>query len=260
MASMKRSVIRWLLLFLAAGFVPCRAEWHVLSRESVDAPKGLDFQRIEMGGTYGERAEIHAVQFSPKTHAFAVMDNPAGVYDTQSAALKRGASAAVNGGYFQPDRTPLGLVVRQGAEIHPMEKARLLSGFVAVRGGRMALLRVAEFHMSPSVTEALQAGPFLIDGGKAVSGLEATRRAERTVVFSENDGRFGVLILKSATLSEAAAILTTSQLFESGKITRALNLDGGSSTALWVRGDPAFYAREWKQVRTYLAVVPRPAS
>ena len=97
------------------------------------------------------------------------MDNPEGAFDLGSAAAKRGALAAVNGGYFHPDRTPLGLLVRQGATIHSLERAKLLSGLVVVTKDRIALLRVAEFKASANVREALQAGPFLVDGGKAVA-------------------------------------------------------------------------------------------
>ena len=56
-----------------------------------------------------------------------------------------------------------------------------------------------------------------------------------------------------------AELLSTPTLFgEWDKSSRALNLDGGSSTALWVRSEPVFYEREWKSVRNYLAIVPKP--
>jgi exopolysaccharide biosynthesis protein len=88
--------------------------------------------------------------------------------------------------------------------------------------------------------------------------LNATKTAARTVVFQDAKGRAGFLICKSVTLAEMADLLATPALFPEGKIVRALNLDGGSSTALLVRGDPPFYQREWKSVRNYLAIVPRP--
>ena len=104
----------------------------------------------------------------------------------------------------------------------------------------------------------MQAGPFLVDAGKTVAGLNDTRSAARTVVFADGSGNFGVLICKNATLAETARLLATSGAVPSGKIIRALNLDGGSSTALWVKREPSpFYSREWKSVRDYLAIVPR---
>ena len=242
---------------LFAVLAPLSAEWTFSNAEKLAAPADIDF--VRRSASDGKRSvEMHMVTFRAKTHTFAVMDNPDGAFDLGSASAKRGALAAVNGGYFHPDRTPLGLVVRQGVTIHALERAKLLSGIVVVKKNRFALLRVAEFRPSPEVREALQAGPFLLDGGKAVAGLNDTRGAARTVVFADGAGNFGVLICKSATLAETGRILATDGLFPQVKITRALNLDGGSSTALWVKREPSpFYSREWKGVRNYLAIVPR---
>jgi len=242
-----------LLLTLAS----LRAGWVFSSAEPQKAPPGLEFIQRKAAND-GQTAELSIVSFSPKTHTFAVMDNPAGAFDAGSAALKRGAVAAVNGGYFHPDRTPLGLVERQGVEIHPFERAKLLSGLLIVTGSHIDLRRAAEFKASPAIREALQAGPFLVDGGKPVTGLDNTRSAARTVVFIDSTGRCGFLTCKSLTLAETADLLATPSLTADGKIARALNLDGGSSTALWVRSEPVFYDREWKSVRNYLAIVAKP--
>ncbi|MGB8168152.1 MAG: phosphodiester glycosidase family protein [Chthoniobacteraceae bacterium] len=232
------------------------APWTLVKSETRPAPAGLAFReaRVTDGST---EAVIYQVGFAPKTHAFAVMDNPDGAYDLGSACAKRGALAGVNGGYFQPDRTPLGLVVRQGAQLHPLEKSRLLSGVISVTPNAVAIQRTAAFKPTPAVREALQAGPFLVEGGKKIAGLNVTKGAARTVVYQDAVGRAGFLICKSVSLAEMADILATAANFPEGKIIRALNLDGGSSTALWVRGEPPFYQREWKSVRNYLAIVPR---
>ena len=244
-------------LVLLAMLAPLRAEWIFSNNETLTAPTGLAFIRC-VATDGNRRVDLHVVSFSAKTHTFAVMDNPDGAFDLGSASAKRGALAAVNGGYFHPDRTPLGLVVRQGGTIHPLERAKLLSGLVVVKKDRVALLRTSEFRASAEVREALQAGPFLVDGGKAVAGLNDTRGAARTVVFADGSGNFGVLICRSATLAETGRLLASPGLLPAGKITRALNLDGGSSTALWVKCEPsAFYSREWKGVRNYLAILPR---
>jgi uncharacterized protein YigE (DUF2233 family) len=244
------------LFVLLAASPQLRAEWRLVKNAGLPAPAGLEFSEREAADTTG-RATLWVVTFQPKTHSLAVMDNPDGAYDLGSASAKRGALAAVNGGYFQPDKTPLGLVVRQGAQIHRFEKGKLLSGVVSATANGVAIQRAGAFKLTPAVREALQAGPFLVEGGKPIAGLNSTRSAARTVVFQDAKGRAGVLICKSATLAETAALLATADIFPEGRIVRALNLDGGSSTALWVRGEPPFYQREWKGVRNYLAIVPR---
>ena len=213
-----------------------RAEWAQVRDAARTAPPGLEFREREVAEG-GATATLWVVAFNPKTHTFAVMDNPDGAYDLASASAKRGALAAVNGGYFHPDKTPLGLVVRQGAQIHRLEKGKLLSGVVSATGNAVAIQRTGAFKLTQAVREALQAGPFLVEGGKPIAGLNSTRSAARTVVFQDAKGRAGLLICKSATLAETAALLASPAVFPEARIVRALNLDGGSSTALWVRGD-----------------------
>ncbi len=245
-----------LLLLLACAPLSLRAAWTLVGTTEKSAPAGVQFTQRDVANG-GQRATIWSVTFQPKTHTFAVMDNPQGAFDLGSASEKRGVLAAVNGGYFHPDKRPLGLVVRKGEQIHPQERAKLLSGVISSTPRGVAIQRASAFKLTPAVGEALQAGPFLVEAGQPIGGLNDTRGAARTVVFQDAKGRAGLLICKSVTLAEMAAILATPAIFPEGKITRALNLDGGSSTALWVRGTPPFYLREWKGVRNYLGIVPR---
>ncbi len=243
-----------LLLVLAA--LPSHAGWMLAGSSAKAAPAGVEFTQREVADGAG-RATLWVVTFDPKTHGFVVMDNPEDAFDLGSAALRRGVLAAVNGGYFHPDKTPLGLVVRKGETLHPQERAKLLSGVISSTARGVAIQRAGAFQLTPAVREALQAGPFLVEAGKAIAGLNDSRGAARTVAFQDAKGRAGILICKSVSLAEMAAILATPAIFPEGKIVRALNLDGGSSTGLFVRGTPPFYVREWKGVRNYLGIVAR---
>lgn len=252
-------VLRSLLLgfaLLCLGIERTTAAWTLQESNARPAPTGLEFTERRVQGDAGG-ATLWVVTFDPKACAFAVMDNPTGAFDLGTAAEKRGALAGVNGGYFRPDRTPLGLVIRQGVEIHPLEHARLLTGVLIVTPTAITLQRTGAFKASPAVREALQAGPFLVEKEKPITGLEATKDAARTVVFQNAKGRCGFLICKSTTLAGMADLLATASIFPEGKIVRAMNFDGGTSTAMWVRDTSPFYSREWKSVRNYLAIVPR---
>lgn len=246
---------RLLLISLLSLGVASAEPWVARKSEPLAAPSGLTFTRIDF--TSGDRAaRLHVVSFSAKTHTFALMDDPENAYNLASAAKKRSALAAVNGGYFHPDRSPLGLRVRQGREIHPLERAKLLSGLLTVTADRIALVRTGEFKRASSLREAVQAGPFLVDGGKPVASLNATRRDARTAIFVSPSGRNGFVVSDALTLADFGAVLASG--IEPGvKITRALNLDGGSSTGLWVAGEPPFYHRELRDVRDFVAIVPR---
>jgi hypothetical protein len=91
-----------------------------------------------------------------------------------------------------------------------------------------------------------------------VAGLNETKSAARSVVFTSEKGEFGLLLLRSATLAETAQILALPGLVAGHRISRGLNLDGGSSSGLWVRqAGGAYYSPEFKRVRTFLSIVPR---
>ena len=166
--------------------------------------------------------------------------------------------AGVNGGYFHPDRTPLGLVISYGKVLHGFERARLLSGVLLVTRTRISLLRSAEYKPQADIRQALQAGPFLVDHGKIVAGLNADSRADRTAVLGDNAGRFALVLCRDVTLAELALVLSDERIISELKVNRALNLDGGSSSGMWVRDEPRpFYRPELKSVRNYLAVVER---
>ena len=199
--------------------------------------------------------ELHVVRFDRNRTVLRVIDLAPGT-TVAEGVRQRGALAGVNGGYFQPDRTPLGLVIADGKTLHPLEQSKILTGILAVAPRGATLLRNAEFRPGRAVREALQAGPFLVDHGRAVAGLNGERRAERTVLLADRRGVAALLTSGPVTLAEMARVLAEPGLLEGLEIDRALNLDGGSSTALWVQGEPPFSRPEWKPVRNAVAVVP----
>jgi len=164
--------------------------------------------------------------------------------------------AGINGGYFHPDGRPLGLMLSQGKRIHGQESASILSGFVVVTGEEIQILRVGE-KMPTQPTGALQTGPFLINHQVSVVGLEATRIARRTFVATDGHGLWMIGVISPITLALAAPVLLAAApaLFPTHGIQRAFNLDGGSSSALWVDLSPEpFSQREVGTVRNFLTL------
>jgi len=266
------------------GAAVARADWQVVStvpaaerrgngKASVSSPLVRHVVQTlrEAGGAEGDRqATLHFVLFDAQRATFKVVDQGAGGRLELGAAMRgAGCLAGVNGGYFHEDFRPLGLVVSDGKEVHPGERAALLSGLVIVGAdGRPALVRAEEYRAQVQSAaapprQALQAGPFLVDGGHAVPGLNAVRAARRTVVLTDGAGRWALASTSGLTLAETGAVLAQPGIVPSGlRVRRALNLDGGSSTGLWVAaeagaGEPAVYLREWSTVRNFLGVVPR---
>jgi hypothetical protein len=250
---------RWFLILglclTLAG--AARADWTLATRDVVATlPGGEEF--IEREARQGDSAvRVQGVFFNEKQAHFAVIDNPSRG-SLGEAMAKAGALAGTNGGYFHADGTPVGLEIASGAKAHAFERAKLLSGVFVVTKGRPRLVRSAAYESVKADSDALQAGPFLVDGGCPVTGLNNVRLALRTVVATDGAGRWALLWLSHCTLADAGAVLASREVFPDFRIARALNLDGGSSTGLWVATSPKpFYLREMGRVRNFLAVLPR---
>lgn len=250
--------MRRLVILLLSGFMaPALAGWEPEFRTEVAAlPGGARLVEREVRQD-GRAVRVPGVFFSDRQARFAVIDNAAG-RSLGEAMAAAGAIAGVNGGYFHPDNTPLGLEIAGGKKIHPFERAKLLSGIFVVTKGRPRIVRAAKFTASAADTDALQAGPFLVENGAPVGGLNAVRPARRTIVATDGAGRWALLSMTSVTLADAAAVLSAKAVWPDFPIKTALNLDGGSSTGLWVAaGERPFYLREFGVVRNFLAIVPR---
>ena len=207
----------------------------------------------------GQTARLTAVFFQEKSFALRVVDSPApGGTKLARVLADAGCVAGVNGGYFQEDFRPVGLMVADGAIIHPFEKAKLLSGLLVVRDGRIAIVRSDAFKPGRDLRQAIQCGPLLVEEGTPVAGLNAERSARRTSVATAGRGRWALIHLTSVTLADSARIVAMPGLFGDWTTRTALNLDGGSSSGLWAAATPLPVSlAEFGTVRNYLGIEPR---
>jgi exopolysaccharide biosynthesis protein len=236
------------------------AGWSVSSSEAEKASAaGVEHRHIVLAETgSGDEATIDLALFSTKSAVVRVADNPAGNEDLASVMRRVRGLAGVNGGYFDPQNAPVGLLISDGKLIARFRKARLLSGVLVATKGRVELLRAAEYSSRKNATAALQCGPFLVDAGAAVAGLNNTKPARRTFVLTTGTDRVAIGFSSSVTLAQMGEILATARLAPDLKIQRALNLDGGSSSAFWFAGERGVVSiPEQKTVRDFVVVVPK---
>jgi hypothetical protein len=245
-----------IFIALVFGLTSVRAEWAIVSTAS-DFSNGRVVEHrhviLEDSGS-GSRAALDFAIFSPKTATLRVIDDP-DANDSLAATMQREKCVAgVNGGYFDPQYAPVGLMISDGRVIAPQQKAKLLSGVVSATKDRVLVQRAAEFSMKAKPMAARQCGPFLFDHGKAVPGLNDEREARRTFVATIAGDHAALGYCSSVTLAQLAALLGTPDL----KVQRAMNLDGGSSSAFWFAGENGVTSiREGKNVRDFLAVAPK---
>lgn len=211
--------------------------------------------------TQGDRTiKLSGVSFDGRKATFRVIDNPPAARQTFAELLAaQGAFAGVNASYFHDNFTPLGLVISDGQPLHSFEKAKLLSGILAVRKSGIVLVRSDAYKAGPDVLEAVQSGPWLVAGGAPAHGLDSTRVARRTVVATDGKNHWAIITTGPLTLADTARALTLKDLAGPWTIVEALNLDGGGSTTLLASdGTQTFFdIRSFGPVRNYLAILPR---
>lgn len=232
-------------------------EWQTESSTA----SGLEHrQSLVQNAETGARATIHLAVFPAKNFMLRVVDqpDPNGV-DISAIMQREGAVAGVNGGYFDPHFAPLGLRVVSGKTTAPLGQSRLLGGILLATPRSIEILRPAEFGKTRKPEAAVQCGPNLVDATKAVRGLNDTKAARRTFALTAAGGRAAIGYSTSVTLAELGEILSTVPLVEGMKVNRAMNLDGGSSSAFWFRraNGSELSLRAIKPVRDYVAIVPR---
>ncbi|MDQ6624811.1 MAG: phosphodiester glycosidase family protein [Verrucomicrobiota bacterium] len=203
-------------------------------------------------------ATLDVALFSSKTATLRVIDDPSSSSELSQIVPRNNGIAGVNGGYFDPQHAPVGLLLSDGHVVAPQQKARLLSGVVSVVNGRVQVQRAAEFSLKSKATAARQCGPFLVEGGKAIPGLNNEREARRTFVLTAAGDRAAIGFSSHLTLAELGGLLASPGILGDAKVQRALNLDGGSSSGFWFAGERgAFAISEQKTVRDYLIVAPK---
>jgi exopolysaccharide biosynthesis protein len=241
-----------LLFFLPASLL---AEWRVVDGQSSEPKDGVPFRvKVTDGAT---TANLILIVFHPSTFSIRVANNEGWRYGSVAdAASDTDAIAGVNGGYFQADGTPVGLLVSDNRTVHKLETAKILSGVFCLRDGKPGLVRSSRFARMKDVSQAIQCGPFLREDGKAVTGLNNQRSAPRTFVFTAGNSVWGFGICRSVTLAEMGQILSVPDLLGRTSVVSALNLDGGSSTQFWARsGDEVVSSSTVAVVANYLLLV-----
>lgn len=238
-----------------------QAQWAQISSQSEpSAAKRLEHRYLVVeDSNSGERASLELAIFSTKSCRLRVIDQASEPrLDLDDAMARGNFLAGVNGGYFDPEYRPIGLLIVDGTTIAPLQKARLLSGVLSASPKKVQISRIAEFSLTQKPDAAVECGPMIVDLGKSVRGLESRKVARRTFAAVSSGDKAALGFCSDVTLADLASILAIVTI-PNFKIQRALNLDGGSSSAFWFKraNGSAFSISEQKPVRDFVAVVAK---
>lgn len=232
---------------------------HGLTAQEVDLERGAKLVSAVVGGVRLHLVVFHESEFLIRVQANA---DPKSVKSLNEWGRSLHAVAVCNGGYFELEKLqPSGLEIVdgnwQGGFLNRGD-----GGSILVRDGKASLVWDTEFQDSPHITAMVQCSPWLVSEGRAwvpprPSGTDPKNM--RTFILTDGSGRWAIGVARSAGLAELARILAAPGLIPGLAVKRALNLDGGPSTGLWVRlpnASERFLKPGWT-VRNGVAVVPR---
>ncbi len=210
---------------------------------------------------------FEGVAFDSRSHRLAVADQPGGpgslYQDSEAAAEALHGLAAVNAGYFTPEGAPLGLVVSAGKISGAWNSTSSLgsAAWYRTRAGVSGIARREKLGRpaAAAMQELLQAGPLLVENGKPIGGLEATKTSARIVLLWDGGSRWWIGRSSPCALADISKNLAI-QSPTGWPIRQALNLDGGRSADLFISssipGGPLTNRPIWnKPVRNFLVLL-----
>jgi uncharacterized protein YigE (DUF2233 family) len=194
---------------------------------------GIELRRLQLSASADHAAaSLTIVRMDPAAVRLRVGYAPGQPRPLDAWVRERSSLLVVNGGFFTPEYRATALVVSDGEAYGTSYDG--FGGMLAVApDGSVSLrsLRAQPYTTDESFQQAIQSFPMLVQpGGVPASIDEDGDRTRRTLVAQDKDGRllFVVCSTFSFSLHELAAWLASSDL----QIDRALNLDGGRSTAM----------------------------
>jgi len=193
--------------------------------------KGLSYQLVTAPS--GKFFRLHAFKINPKLFNIRPLLPESKKRDTiHQLTQASGALLGINANFFDPDGKILGLVVDKGKVVHPFKKISWWSLFYMKRS-RPYIIHSSKFRSAKNMTVAFQAGPRLVING-VLPKLKQEISA-KTAVGINSRGELILTVTRDAVdIQELAKLMALSEQKGGLGCSHALNLDGGSSSQLYV--------------------------
>ena len=222
------------VLAIAPGSLVVADDWQPV------AP-GIEYQRIDRDGVDAHVVRVNLTE--PHLRIIATSEPERGLTVSEFSS-RNGASVAINGDYFDLDLQPIGLAMGDGRVWAEASESIRRQEVVGVGDRRVQIFARAEPLRAPEpwMIGAVSGWPMVVDDCEPVArlpgsdhftraphprsavGLSADRKQLFLVVADgRREGVPGLTLPELANLLDALGACT------------ALNLDGGGSSAMWVR-------------------------
>ncbi len=223
---------------------------------AAEGPLRLSVRRVEMPGWSGRMV---VASFTPGEHRVQVVpsERPAALDHIVAGARSAQPFAAIDGGFYDLEGAPMGLVRTEGRDVSPLRETGG-SGVLVVEGARARIVHRDAYAPNDAITDAVQSVDRIVSEGRSlVSARASQRRAARSAVALDARGALHLVVAfdqraiaheedaritlgsesgtTGPTLGQMAELLARSP--EDGGVgaVEALGLDGGFSTSMTVK-------------------------
>lgn len=223
-----KNIIKFMLIFVLScmSILNQANAWHKI------AP-GIEYQDISNNTIINlTNTHIHAFKIDLKHNKFDIAlasnlnDQPAFV---DNFAKKYSAVIAINGGFFDKSYHPLGLRISNNKQYNSIKNISWWGVFYIIHN-KPQISQVNNFNKNQDISFAVQSGPRLIINNN-IPKLKPGY-AERTALGITKNGKVIIVVTQNTpiTTTELAKLMQSAPL----ECENALNLDGGSSSQLFV--------------------------
>lgn len=213
---------------------PCDTGWQLAGHG------GVEWRQLCVPiGEYVEYLTI--VRLDPRAVLFRVRYDPSNPAKISIWAERlEEPLLVVNGAYFTPENRTVGLLVSDG-ERYGSPLGDFAGMFVVTSEGRAEVRWLGEhpFDANEPLLQGVQSFPVLVKPGGLLgfpADADDGRPARRTIVAQDREGHVLFIVAPNGyfSLHHLACFLISADL----GVDIALNLDGGTSTGLWLRSGP----------------------
>lgn len=213
------------------------AKWNVTK-----LPKGAEMKTAHIP-MFGGKEFISVYSYPMKRKKTEIVEVASPGLPTSEIGLQKGADAVINAGYFNKSIESDCFLRLDGKHRFVTEEVEYfrVNGMITVEGRKVSLCSLDENYKG---TNALGAGPLLISNGERIDYPQQTAfyltQHPRTVVGIDQDkNRVYFIVIDGRAPGQAAgaSIKQTTAIALWLGLEDALNLDGGGSSSLWVKGE-----------------------
>lgn len=240
-----RMLLRFACLVLLCLGAPAQDQADAWREEEVGV--GVLWRARHFKDLYGGPQMVNVLEIDPLFARLKPAAAQGSLTRTSTLGTRSRAIAAVNGGFFSVGKGAvhhIGLLKIDGRVVAPNDRRRSVLGINA--DGKPCLRKLPQTDDWKEVTDALAAGPMLLESGRSVVadrdegfGDSMYARHPRTAVGITAKGKILLVTVDGRTSgSRGVTLEELAKLMQTLGCTHAMNLDGGGSTTMWVRGKP----------------------